>query len=214
MKVLIAPNFNKVMEKLPISVKREVSEIYRLVMSLSRDEFVQSPLLTRLDAADGIYTIRTLSARLFCSFVDDKTVLFLDVKEVSEQLPYSSAKRDKEVTLFSGKGVPQAYIATDDDDTVYTFDGRPLAYVDGSGNLYGFNGMHLGWFEDGVVWDHKGRRVGFTEKTCPVFRRFEPFKGFKRFKPFKAFKRFAPFKPVKSFINSNSDLLEFLQKTR
>jgi hypothetical protein len=69
------------------------------------------------------------------------------------------------LTLFDAQGTPVAYVDFEDERTIYSFDGRPLAYLDEGKNIYGFNGRHLGWFEDGVVWDHKGNRSGFTQSS-------------------------------------------------
>lgn len=106
----------------------------------------------------------------------------------------------EEVTLFDAAGRAAAYIAIDDDLTIYLWSGKPVAYLDRDGSdfhVYGFNGSHLGWFVKGVIWDHDGdaacapkERIGSTQ--------FEPFKAFKEFKPFKSFKEFAPFRPTLS----------------
>ncbi len=115
----------------------------------------------------------------------------------------------EEITLFDHDGNPVAYIVPDDENTIYLWSGEPVAYLDGE-DVYGFNGRHLGWFEEGIIWDHEGNRVGFIEGTLPVFAKLEPFKAFKQFKPFKAFKEFAPFKPFKSTRVSKSPLSVFL----
>ena len=115
-----------------------------------------------------------------------------------------------ETTLFCKKGEPVAYLAHHDNDTIYTFAGKPCAYTDGE-NVYGFNGKHLGWFEKGVLWDHDGNRVGVVEAACPTATSFEPFKSFKSFKPFKSFKDFAPFRPfLHTFTDSRTSLGSFL----
>lgn len=100
-------------------------------------------------------------------------------------------------TLFDSRGVPIAYIDYDDDLIIYAFSGTPLAYLN-ENNVYGFNGKHLGWFENGFLWDHSGLRAGFTQEVSPVFTQFEPFKRFKKFKPFKSFRQATPFKPFKN----------------
>ena len=116
-----------------------------------------------------------------------------------------------ELTLFDAQGKPVVYVSPDEEMTIYSWDGRPLAYLDENGNVYGFNGKHLAWFEDDILWDHTGNRCGFTQSTCPVFTNFEPFKSFKQFRPFRAFAEFAPFKPFKSQGNSNRPLLSLLE---
>jgi hypothetical protein len=118
-----------------------------------------------------------------------------------------------EISLFDSLGKPVAYIATDEENTIYSWDGVPTAYVDGE-DVYGFNGRHLGWFEEGIVWNHNGAQVGFLNHTLPVFAQFEPFKAFKQFKPFKAFKEFAPFKPFQQQRASQTPLAIYLASGR
>ena len=69
----------------------------------------------------------------------------------------------KKITLFDSKGEAIAYIDTSDELTIYLWDGDPVAYLYDYDHIYGFNGKHLGWFIDGIVWDNKGNVVGFIE---------------------------------------------------
>ncbi|MBW1692390.1 MAG: hypothetical protein JRJ70_16915, partial [Deltaproteobacteria bacterium] len=48
-----------------------------------------------------------------------------------------------------------------------------VAYLYGH-HVYGFNGLHLGWFINGVVYDAEGNRIGFTSTTCPLPAAQEP----------------------------------------
>jgi hypothetical protein len=114
-----------------------------------------------------------------------------------------------ETTLFDSSGAPVAYIVDSDENTIYSFAGEPLAYIDGE-HVYGFNGSHIGWFQEGTLWNHSGTRAGFTKNTLSGFTQFEPFKGFKQFKPFKGFKQFAPFQPFKNSANSKVPLYDWL----
>lgn len=213
MKVLIAMQFNQSMQQLRRDEQSEVVSMFRLVSSMERESLMTSPMLIELRSDSSLYTLRTQHTRIFCSFVGED-LFFLDVKSASKgsfDSPVNVQEGKKgEVTLFGPLGDPQAYIAP---DAIYNFEGRPLAYLDDA-NIYGFNGRHLGWYDQGIVWDHQGRRVGFTESACPVFTKFEPFKGFKQFKPFKAFKQFAPFKPFFSLTKSETPLLKFLEQGR
>lgn len=207
MRVLITPQFNASMLNLGKNAQQEISQLFALASSMSLEQLIDLPIFTKLESGNGdMYTLRTRSTRVFCTFDSADDLLFLDAKEVRYPSIEAPTPQDSEITLFGPKGDPKAYIATDEENTIYSFDGRPLAYLD-QDNIYGFNGHHLGWFEDGIVWDHKGLRTGFTSSTCPAFTKFEPFKGFKRFKPFKNFKRFAPFKPFKSLSQSKTDML-------
>lgn len=114
-----------------------------------------------------------------------------------------------EETIYNVQGKPEAYIDYSDEETIYLWDGTPVAYLN-KDNVYGFNGKHLGWYEDGVVRDHTGYIVGFNKKAANVFVAFEPFKAFKKFKPFKSFEAFAPFKPFYHSAIGELGLLEFL----
>lgn len=118
-----------------------------------------------------------------------------------------------EETIYNVQGQPKAYIAYDDESTIYLWGGMPVAYLKKS-DIYGFNGKHLGWYEDGIVRDHAGCIVGFNSKAATVSVAFEPFKAFKAFKPFKAFTQFAPFKPFYDTSRSELELVAFLMQGR
>jgi hypothetical protein len=118
-----------------------------------------------------------------------------------------------QVTLFDGAGVAVAYVDYEDEATIYSFAGEPLAYLH-EDHVYGFNGQHLGWFEQGVLRDHAGLSAGFFKDKSPVFTQFEPFKGFKQFKPFRGFQEFAPFKPFFSAAVIPGSLHDWLARGR
>ena len=215
MKVLITHQFNNAMQNLDKASQDEVSALYTFISGSDKEHVVASSLTQIASEMGDIFTLRGPSVRIFCTFSsegEEETIVFLDVKVVRDFTFKTSQEEHKgEVTLFGSRGEPIAYIEDSKDKTIYTFNGQPLAYIDGDQNIYGFNGRHLGWFEDQVVWDQSGQRVGFTKATCPVFTQFEPFKGFKQFKPFKSFKQFAPLRPFKSNAVSDVGLLEFLK---
>lgn len=213
MKVLITPQFNQAMLRLNSLQQQEVSRLFSFITTLEKEDVLNPALLTRITSKDkGIYTLRGQHIRIFCTFDADENLLFLDVAIATFPQVVDTEVEEDETTLFGVKGDPIAYIAWNDGNTIYSFNGRPLAYVDENMNIYGFNGKHLGWFEDGIVWDHQGQRVGFMKQTSPVFTQFEPFKGFKQFKPFKGFKQFVPFKPFKSATISATGILDFLER--
>jgi len=115
-----------------------------------------------------------------------------------------------ETTLFNAYGEPVAYISDDKTNTVYLWEGEPVAYLE-SENIYGFNGKHLGWYESGIVWDHYGNRVGFVINTLPCLASLEPSKGTKATAPFKSTKELAPLKPQKSLDISKISLVVLLK---
>jgi hypothetical protein len=122
-------------------------------------------------------------------------------------LCFPALAKDSEITLRNSHGDCAAYIADDDDSTIYLWDGAPVAYLY-KDNIYGFNGEHLGWFVKGVVYDHDGNAVGAVTSRFVGVQPICPFKSFKAFKPFKAFREFAPFKPFFQFTWSDDQTLQ------
>ena len=105
----------------------------------------------------------------------------------------------KEITLFNSDGEAVAYIDDSDSDLpIYMWDGTPVAYLAPSNNdyyhVYGFNGLHLGWYERGVVRDHDGYVVGFQQGTMSKSTRYEPYKRYKKSKPYKYSPKYPPSK--------------------
>ncbi len=99
---------------------------------------------------------------------------------------------DKETTLFGEDGVPAAFIDRTDENTIYLWEGKPVAYLVKNGPdicIYGFNGDNLGWFEQGIVWDKSGRAVGFVEGAIVKTTKPGAPRGAKSFKPFKALEK-------------------------
>lgn len=124
----------------------------------------------------------------------------------------------EEITLFNEEGYATAYIATDDDLTLYMWNGRPVAYLSVSKSngdvfdIYGFNGRHLGWFEDGIVRDHKGYMVGFIKGAIKKYTHYEPYKRYKKYKPYKEYKIYPPYKPYNKRSFSSTPLSIFLMR--
>lgn len=107
-------------------------------------------------------------------------------------------ERGKYMTFYDLYGKPIAY--TDDDEHIYLFGGEPVAYFS-ENKVYGYNGHHLGWFENGWIRDKKGECVFFTENASgsgPVkpVKKVKPVKSVKRAKPVKSVKKVATVRPV------------------
>ncbi|MEI6638456.1 MAG: hypothetical protein FDX02_00480 [Chlorobium sp.] len=105
----------------------------------------------------------------------------------------------QKISLYNYTGEAVAYIV-DDDMTIYLSKGDGVAYLDDQ-SIYGLNGKHLGWFKDGILWDHEGCAVGYIEGAYSkgVFSKvavFESLKG-RRAQPFfKSFQDPLPIEPV------------------
>lgn len=123
----------------------------------------------------------------------------------------------KEITLFNSDGEAVAYIDDSDSDLpIYMWDGTPVAYLAPSNNdyyhVYGFNGLHLGWYERGVVRDHDGYVVGFQQGTMSKSTRYEPYKRYKKSKPYKYSPKYPPSKAYNKSSFSYTSLALFLLK--
>jgi hypothetical protein len=90
------------------------------------------------------------------------------------------------------------------------WDGRAVAYLDGE-VVHGWNGRHLGWFVEGILYDLHGKRVGFVREACPFVTRMEPVKCVKHVKYVKHVQHAAHVRAVLSTGNSEVDLGEFLK---
>lgn len=122
--------------------------------------------------------------------------------------------QNDDVTLFDKRGKAIAYISTDDDQTIYLFDGEPVAYLIHKGetyHIYGFNGKHLGWYEEGVIHDLRGDGVGFVTGAIRMITETEPLKNMKQEKPYKHRIEEPKMKPVFRKIWSQTPLSMFLK---
>jgi hypothetical protein len=114
-----------------------------------------------------------------------------------------------EITLFNKSGKPVAYIA-EDGETVYLWDGRPVAYV-WEDKVYDWNGRQLGWFNNGTVFDIYGLRSGFIKSKSPIATEMEPLKPQKHLKPSKGERQSQVLKPVLCYGYSSRNLEDLLE---
>lgn len=99
------------------------------------------------------------------NFVKVHTIwmLFLVVGHISAQ----------EYTIFDESKRPIAYLFMDKNEKfIYEFSGEPLAvlehYEDEDYAIFGINGMQIGWFSEGWLYDLQGSVVGFLEGAMKV----------------------------------------------
>jgi hypothetical protein len=127
-----------------------------------------------------------------------------------------SVARGEEVPLLNHLGVGVAYVDREDDSTIYLWGGIPTAYLDGT-SIYGFNGRHLGWFEEGMVWGNQGLKVGYTEDTIADVgktSKVDRLKGVKQLKPVPVPPEPAPPKPAYTDMASPVPLGDLLRMGR
>jgi hypothetical protein len=107
------------------------------------------------------------------------------------------APRASEAEFFDSKGTAAVYFEySDAEHTFYLWsEGEPVAYMD-EDSLYGFNGKHLGWLQNGAVYDHEGNVVAATAARFQDPVHPPPPKGYKQYKPYKDYKEYRPYKPA------------------
>ncbi len=118
-------------------------------------------------------------------------------------VPAPAAESPDQVALFDSDGRPVAYVDVEDDRTISLWGGKPVAYLavshndsrDVTYNIFGFNGYHLGWYEGGIIKDHKGYSVGFVNGAISKPTTAEGPKGLKQLKPLKKLEKSPPMKP-------------------
>jgi hypothetical protein len=128
--------------------------------------------------------------------------LGLQNRENTDRFPWESSATSGqlspgEITLYDRRGTPAAYIATNDENTIYLWTGEPSAYLY-SDQVYGFNGQHLGWFQDGILWDYEAVAVGFTQEAQGGYHVADPAKMPKSPRPAKLAMEPAPPQPPKT----------------
>ena len=93
------------------------------------------------------------------------------------------------MTLYDYSGRAVAY--SDDGETIYLFNGTPVAYFYGN-MVYGFSGRQLGTINNGWIRDNRGLCVFFTENAYGG-----PIKPIKHIRPVKSVKHVRPVKSVR-----------------
>lgn len=112
------------------------------------------------------------------------------------------------ITFYNNRGKAIAYLSEKDDETIYTFEGIPVAWLYGD-CVYSFSGYHLGWYEDGWIFDTDGYRIFYTQYATggpvkPVMQ-VRPVRQVQRVKPVKGVRRVAFIHVVKMMTWGDSD---------
>ncbi len=106
---------------------------------------------------------------------------------------------ENEISLLNGQGEATAYIAISDELTIYLWDGTPVAYLkqdqQGGFHVYGFNGQHMGWLVNDIIFDGQGRAACATKDRLQMTQ-LEPLKSLKQLKPLKSLTALPPLRPI------------------
>jgi hypothetical protein len=110
--------------------------------------------------------------------------------------------------IYNKSGTPELRLL--ENGRLVDFDGNSIGFLDGE-HIYDYNGVHRGWYIEGIFRDHNGDCVGFGEKIGNTphpflpFKEFKPFPAFVEFEPFRPFKELPPIKAIFSFSWSEHD---------
>jgi 4-fold beta-flower domain-containing protein len=103
------------------------------------------------------------------------------------------------LTFYDSRGIPVAY--TSDDEHIYTFTGKPVAYLH-QGSVYSYAGRHLGRFINGWIRDNRGDAVFYTNvaRGGPLkpLKKIKPIKSVRQLRPLKAIRQLRPIRPLNS----------------
>jgi hypothetical protein len=117
-----------------------------------------------------------------------------------------------ETTLFNKNGKPIAYLG-DDGETIYTWDGRAVAYLSDD-QVYGWNGKQIGWFSNGTIFDIYGLRAGFIKSKSPIVTEAEPIKPPKQIRPARTERQLQVVRPTMCYGYSEKPLERLLEEGR
>ena len=115
-----------------------------------------------------------------------------------------------ETSLYDDQGNAITFVTDGPDPIMYRFSGAALAFIAGDA-VFAWNGLHLGWYTDGLLFNLKGARIGSIKETCPKATFMDPdkFKKHERTRRMKA--RDAKPKPALGTAYSEKTFEDFLR---
>lgn len=119
----------------------------------------------------------------------------------------------QQTTLFNRSGDAIAYIDEQKDQTIFLWDGTPVAFLIKERNdflIVGFNRQVLGWYVNGVVYDSKGAIIGGRKDALSIYTRIEGMKSLQKMVPIKPIAPLTPVQPILKRSWSSQELGELL----
>ncbi|ROR26705.1 Sel1 repeat-containing protein [Vibrio crassostreae] len=110
---------------------------------------------------------------------------------------YYTPPSNSNILLFESNGQVVSYISFSDQATIFDWDGSPLAYLvrknETHTDVYGFNGDHLGWYQDKALFDQNGYATCVSEDyltntsitSSPRSKQRLPYKSYREYSPYK-----------------------------
>jgi len=121
----------------------------------------------------------------------------------------------EEIDLYDLQGEAVVYIDTDQELAIYTWGGEAVSYlVSGCGQrcfyIYTWEGSHIGFFENGIVYDLQGDIVGSVDGALNITY-YAPYAKYAQYAQYAKYARYAPYaKPAYSNSASKWSLEAFM----
>lgn len=122
-----------------------------------------------------------------------------------------------EIDLYNTDGEAVVYIDADEDLAIYTWDGEAVSYlVEGCGQrcfyIYTWGGSHIGFFENGIIYDLQGNIVGSVKGALEITY-YAPYAKYAQYAQYAKYARYAPYaKPAYSNSASRWKLKVFVKQ--
>ncbi len=126
-------------------------------------------------------------------------------------LSFATVVNAQQTSLFDREGEARAYIDYEQDATIFLWDGTPVAFLEKHGEgVFGFNGLFIGWYEEGIIYDKSGDVVGARIGAANMRPKMEKMKRMQKMTPMRPMTRMKPMKPIWTSKWSSTTLIEFL----
>ncbi len=109
---------------------------------------------------------------------------------------------DENQVLYNRYGQPELLII--EGDRLVDFHGQSAGFISGT-SVYNYSGRHVGWFESGILRDHYGNVVGFTQNATdspgPILPipNIPPIPSIPSIEPIRPIESIPPIEPIKTF---------------
>ena len=118
-----------------------------------------------------------------------------------------------EITFYNKTGHPQIYLSDEHENSFYTWDGHAVAYLY-KDKIYGWKGKHIGWYQDGSIYDLNGYKAGSIKEKCPCIVYIENVKYVKYVQYSRYCRSSSYSKPLFSQSYCDMDLIDFIAQNK
>lgn len=121
-----------------------------------------------------------------------------------------SLRNNEEDIIYDRFGAPRLRILSN--GRIANWNGHYLGFLRNDRLVYSQAGIHIGWYENGILRDLNGNTVGFglsptdTPRPWLPFKQFLPMRGILEIPPIKPLPSMPSLRPFKSFAWSDIDI--------